>query len=771
MNRTQDVYFDILKGNNSCLWERQDDLGILYVAAGEVQVICSFGEYFLEEEDVITVNAYEIYMLQISCGGMVLRMHIRLNMLRTRQDMLCGRSVFCCLRKTDEDNQIYIDLCGHIAKAFQAVSGRSSEGYEAYRQAFWVIEIMHKYFTCAIDGVQSEDTEAARMKRIVEYIEKNYAETISLEEIASAENLSAGFFSRYFKRQFGMTFTIFLRKVRLAHAYTHVLWGKESISVIALNHGFANSNAFILAFRETYGCTPGEYRKLHADEGRTKACSQGGCDEENIKKKLEKYIFGKLEEEQMIQRPSILKRHYVIRGKSSREIFKDSWRELLGGGHARNLLIPVLQKQIQKCQKELHFRYIYIRDIFDDDMGAYQERVDGKWIYDFAYIDMLFDFVLLHSLKPYLELGDVIVLSCEKYIRKVEQFISHCKARYGVEEVSSWKYSVEGLDQVTDGAANWESFIEGYLKIWLLLKNRLPKTQIGGPGGNLAVYKNSVVLWEDFLLYCKSNSCLPDFINVSCFYTDLSDKDDFLHSRICRLEKLCHKNGIKKLPIILEAWNTDLPFGDYDNDGAVKSAFMVRNMIQNGQYLQGMCFYPLSDYGENNILGQAMFCGGRGALSYDGLPKSTFHVWGFLEQISGEIVDRGQEYILVKKGREMFLLACYYSGSTETAREKSPEKEETEIELRFSIELESGKYELEQYSVGTECGSAYDAWLYLGKPEKAARKSRVMKTIERIADPLYTPSYVDVQDSTLEYVMQLKANDAAFLMIHPLEHV
>ena len=58
----------------------------------------------------------------------------------------------------------------------------------------------------------------------------------------------------------GVSFTEYLKMIRLQHALRLLEQGK-GVTEISISTGFVNTNAFIKAFRDTYGMTPGKYKK------------------------------------------------------------------------------------------------------------------------------------------------------------------------------------------------------------------------------------------------------------------------------------------------------------------------------------------------------------------------------------------------------------------------------------------------------------------------------------------------------------------------------
>ena len=93
------------------------------------------------------------------------------------------------------------------------------------------------------------------------YISDNYAETLSLESVASISGLSYTYFSKKFKLTTGMRFKEYLNIVRLKHAATELATTNISITEIAINCGFNDSNYFTDVFKKIYGLSPRKYRK------------------------------------------------------------------------------------------------------------------------------------------------------------------------------------------------------------------------------------------------------------------------------------------------------------------------------------------------------------------------------------------------------------------------------------------------------------------------------------------------------------------------------
>jgi AraC-like DNA-binding protein len=83
---------------------------------------------------------------------------------------------------------------------------------------------------------------------------------VSLEEAATACNLSPSYFSRQFKQVFSVPFNDYARGFRLRLAARRIISGGDRISDIAYELGFGTHAHFAAAFIKRYGMSPRDYR-------------------------------------------------------------------------------------------------------------------------------------------------------------------------------------------------------------------------------------------------------------------------------------------------------------------------------------------------------------------------------------------------------------------------------------------------------------------------------------------------------------------------------
>lgn len=107
-----------------------------------------------------------------------------------------------------------------------------------------------------------------RIEKVMDYINKNYQKSVSLQEVAQLTNMAEAAFSRFFKNRSGLTFVETLTDIRLGHATRMLINSTQSISEIAYQCGFNNISNFNRIFKKKKGCSPKEFRESYASEAR-----------------------------------------------------------------------------------------------------------------------------------------------------------------------------------------------------------------------------------------------------------------------------------------------------------------------------------------------------------------------------------------------------------------------------------------------------------------------------------------------------------------------
>ena len=97
---------------------------------------------------------------------------------------------------------------------------------------------------------------------IIEYVENNYSDNITLEDLSEKYYISNSYLSKIFKSKTGYTFKKYLYTVRINNAKEiFKASGGESINEVSYRTGFSDLSYFYKVFHKVEGITPGDYIK------------------------------------------------------------------------------------------------------------------------------------------------------------------------------------------------------------------------------------------------------------------------------------------------------------------------------------------------------------------------------------------------------------------------------------------------------------------------------------------------------------------------------
>ncbi len=139
------------------------------------------------------------------------------------------------------------------------------EGYQLkyYSYIFDLLYRMMTHYRIEVSQTEFHQTEKymERLTTVIDYVKAHYREDISLQDIADYLALNPSYFTRFFRKYMGMTFTEYVNTIRLRFIYEDIISTDLPIQAILDKNGFTNYKLFMRMFRQTYGGTPGQKRR------------------------------------------------------------------------------------------------------------------------------------------------------------------------------------------------------------------------------------------------------------------------------------------------------------------------------------------------------------------------------------------------------------------------------------------------------------------------------------------------------------------------------
>ena len=131
---------------------------------------------------------------------------------------------------------------------------------------------MSKYFEIEIDRYSQssfimfrgqKEHEDEPVKQAQEFIEKNYHDKITVEQLTSMVALSRRNFERRFKKATSNTVVEYMQRVKIEAAKKGLETGRKNVSELMYEVGYSDTKAFRTVFKRTTGLSPIEYRNKY----------------------------------------------------------------------------------------------------------------------------------------------------------------------------------------------------------------------------------------------------------------------------------------------------------------------------------------------------------------------------------------------------------------------------------------------------------------------------------------------------------------------------
>ena len=257
--------------SNSFMWHCHPEIEITYVKEGSMQYRINNRSFHLKEGDIIFCNSNALHSGEMEnqedCSYIPITFDPKL-IYGFFQSTICTRYVDPVIQNLAVC-ALHIDYSEKWHETFRdrmleviSLDKKKPDFYELdisiRMQLLWRLLVEHLPHQPV--STTSDFTEYERIRRILSYIEQNYMNQITLDDISEHIHLCESECTRLFKRHMNTTLFSFLQEYRIERSLEY-LNTKESISSIAEKTGFSDSNYYSKVFSKIKGCSPREYRK------------------------------------------------------------------------------------------------------------------------------------------------------------------------------------------------------------------------------------------------------------------------------------------------------------------------------------------------------------------------------------------------------------------------------------------------------------------------------------------------------------------------------
>jgi len=339
--------------------------------------------------------------------------------------------------------------------------------------------------------------------------------------------------------------------------------------------------------------------------------------------------------------------------------FPHFWEQTFGSGRAILALRDSYRSDVREVKKVTEFSYVRFHAILHDEVGVYDEDKDGNAIYNFTYVDQIYDGLLKDGVRPFVEISFMPKkLAAREAIHPfwykqnvappkdyakwdalMRAFTQHLVDRYGIDEVSQWYFEVWNEPNIDfwAGEPKQATYFELYEHTARALKSVNPRIRVGGPS-------TAAADWVDvFVAYCAGRNIPLDFVSSHGYADDTVENLLHTHEAIPMNQRVCR--AIRKvrdqiaaspmpgLPLFWTEWN--VPSYDQLNarDTIYVGAALAETVRQCDGVVKMMSFWTFDDVFEENGVAQNPFHGGFGLIAADGIRKPSYNGFALLHRL------------------------------------------------------------------------------------------------------------------------------------------
>jgi xylan 1,4-beta-xylosidase len=414
--------------------------------------------------------------------------------------------------------------------------------------------------------------------------------------------------------------------------------------------------------------------------------------------------------------------------------FPHFWEQMFGSGRAILSLRESYREDMRAVKKVADFRYVRFHAIFHDEVGVYNEDEHGNPVYNFSYVDQIYDGLLKNGVRPFVEISfmpkklafnpDALhpfwykqnvspPKSMERWDDLIKHFAQHLVDRYGIDEVAQWYFEVWNEPNIDfwNGIPRQRSYFELYAHTARDLKEVNPKLRVGGPA-------TAAAHWiPDFLKYMAENHAPVDFVSTHGYADDTvedlfgTNEDIPMDERVCRavakVRGEIKSSSMPSLPLFWTEWNVQ---GMRESRDTIFVGPALANTVRQCDGLsEMMSFWTFSDVFEEGGPSPKPFEGQFGLRAKGGINKPSYYAWELLHELGDKRISNDAKDAIITRTSDGGLAIAVWNLV-------DPDKQgaTSKVVLNFSHVSPGARVTVER--VDEQHGNVLERYAAMGKP-------------------------------------------------------
>jgi xylan 1,4-beta-xylosidase len=388
--------------------------------------------------------------------------------------------------------------------------------------------------------------------------------------------------------------------------------------------------------------------------------------------------------------------------------FPHFWEQMFGSGRAILSLRDNYRRDLREVRKATDFRYVRFHAIFHDEAGVYGEDDHGQPVYNFSYVDQIYDGLLADGARPFVELSFMPnALAArnmphafwykpnisppkdwDKWDALITGFTKHLIDRYGIDEIRQWYFEVWNEPNLDfwGGDPRQSTYWDLYDHTARALKAVDARLRVGGPASAQAA-------WADaFIAHCAQNQVPVDFVSSHVYGNDKAEDVFGTHEKIPRNQMVCRAvrkvhdqikaSPMPQLPLIWSEFNASYMNEPDVTDSTYMGPWMADTIRQCDGLVDMMSYWTFSDVFEEQGVVKTPFYGGFGLIAADDIPKPAFVAFQLLHQLGDQRIAVDSDSALLTRRKDGTLVLALWNYAPPNSRE-GPEGSSKTVTLEW----------------------------------------------------------------------------------------
>jgi len=469
------------------------------------------------------------------------------------------------------------------------------------------------------------------------------------------------------------------------------------------------------------------------------------------------------------------------------EPFPHYWEKAVGSDRTAVAFRSEWQQDLKRTRELTGMQSVRCHGLFDDEMGVCRSVGARGPEFSFLYVAEVFDKMLEIGVRPFVELGFMPTpmasgpstvffykgnvtppARLEHWGQLVSAFTAFCVRRYGISEVSQWRFECWNEPNLRFfWAGTQEQYFELYWQTATAVKSVDKRIPVGGPS-------TAQVAWiPAFIEYCATHDAPLDFVTTHIYSSDPQQLifgranaypfEEVMPRALAQCRDQIRSSKMPHLPLLITEWASQNP------------AFIAQTIRDCAGLVEAMSYWTFSNVFEEMGPQTRFFNSTFGMIGQRGVARPSLHAFTLLHKLGDQKLASTDGPVLATRRADGSRSVVVWNLPTKLVRqgvgvgagtglgplaqaEREMDGDPLDLTLRFAGLAKSGWASVT--SIDMLRGSGVPAWQALGSPEYPTSAE-----IQKLRDAAALPAAEKRSVTNAELKIQLPPSGLALVEV------